>query len=369
MLSVLFDHQIFTLQKYGGISRYFVDLATGLLEHRCASPKILSGYHFNHYLSCAPPEIRTPSLFLPYSSHRFVNRFLNPAHYAYISAMCSLTKPHVIHRTYYSHPCKQPPNLPTVITVYDMINERFPQHFPNNHVTLESKRNAIHSSDHIICISKTTLNDLLAIYPSVEKKASCVYIDVPKPKVNASKRLLESSRPYILYVGHRKGYKNFDVLLRSFLSTKELHDNFDLFAFGGPPFSPTETAQILASGVNPSSVLQLSGPDSQLYALLSSAQCLVYPSLYEGFGIPPIEAMHLGCPVVASHSSCLPEVLSEAALFFDPSSISDLTNVLLKLLNSSTLRHELVHSGLSQASLYDNGRMIRRTSKIYHSLI
>lgn len=369
MLSVFFDHQIFTLQKFGGISRYFVDLATGLRDLRCATPKIVSGYHFNHYLSLSPRAIRIPSLFLPYSSHRIVNRCLNPAHNAYISAICKLTNPHIVHHTYYLRPCKQPSGTPSVITVYDMINEKFPQYFPNNHITLESKRQAIYSSDHIICISKTTLNDLLEIYPSVENKASCVYIDVPKPKVATLNPVPHGLRPYILYVGHRKGYKNFDILLRSFLASKELHENYDLLAFGGPPLTPAESAQILSSGVNPNSILQLSGPDTQLYELLSSAQCLVYPSLYEGFGIPPIEAMHLGCPVVASYSSCLPEVLSNAALYFDPSSIRDITNVLLKILNSSSLRHQLVHAGYNQASLYDNGNMIRRTANIYHSLI
>ena len=369
MLSIFFDYQIFALQKFGGISRYFVDLATGLHKLGSVNAKIVSAYHFNHYLSCAPSDIRTPSLYLPYSTHRLINRCLNPAHRTYTSAMCSRINPHLVHRTYYAHTGDTSSTLPSVITVYDMINEKFPHYFPNNHITVHRKKEAIFSADHIICISKTTLNDLLMIYPSVRHKASCVYLDVPKPKASNSTENFRHPRPYILYVGHRNGYKNFDVLLRSFLSTKELYTHYDLVAFGGPPLSKSESSQILASGVNTNRVFHLNGPDTLLYALLRSAQCLVYPSLYEGFGIPPIEAMHLGCPVVASHSSCLPEILSEAALFFDPLSVSDMTKALQLVLNNTHTRKRLVDSGFLQASQYDNGNMIKLTSRIYNSVI
>ena len=369
MLSVFFDHQIFTLQKYGGISRYFVDLALGLKKQNLAKPKIISAFHFNEYLRSVRPPARTPSLFLPYSSHRLLNRCFNPAHNAYTNSIIQQLSPDIIHHTYYSGPSSDKTNIPNVLTVYDMIHEKYPENFPNSHILVEAKRQAILSADSIICISNTTLNDLVEIYPTVAQKATPILLDVPKPHIPYSTLPCLPSRPFILYVGHRQGYKNFATLLRSYLSSKHLYQDYDLVAFGGGPFSSNELAHIANSRVPTKSVTHLSGPDTVLHTLLKTAACLVYPSLYEGFGIPPVEAMHLGCPVVASHSSCLPEVLSDAALYFDPLSSSDLTNVLRKLLGDSELIKHMASAGRSHASTFATGTMIRKTHQLYASLI
>lgn len=367
-LSVLFDHQIFTLQKYGGVSRYFVQLASGLLRSQSVIPKVVAAYHFNDYLRKAPSLLRTPSLALPYSAHRPINRCLSSFHRSYSSTVAHLLNPDIIHHTYYFHNNERSRRTPRVVTVYDMINEIYPESFPNNNVTVEAKKAAVRDADHVICISQNTLDDLLTFYPEVEKKATSIHLDVPNPALLHDIPTINRKRPYILYVGQRFGYKNFDLLLDVYLSTELLYKNFDLVAFGGPPFSANETAKIDESEANPHAIIHCNGPDDHLYAFLKSAQCLVYPSLYEGFGIPPLEAMHLGCPVVASHSSCLPEVLGEGVFYIDPFSAIDMRSALTNLLGSTHLQKELIRQGYMQSSKYASGKMINKTQSIYASL-
>src|SRR5439155_12251123 len=138
-------------------------------------------------------------------------------------------------------------------------------------------------------------------------------------------------RPYLLFVGNRGTYKNFDLLARTYARSDRLQREFDIVCFGGQRES-SHPARLEQLGIA-SRVQYFSGGDQVLANLYRHAFALVYPSKYEGFGIPPLEAMHYGCPVIASNAGSLPEVVADAGLMFDPNSEDDLLNKLYRLID------------------------------------
>ena len=157
-----------------------------------------------------------------------------------------------------------------------------------------------------------------------------------------SKEKKQAKNPFILYVGSRSHYKNFDKFIVACSNSKIIKNNIKILAFGGGPFNKNELLKLKELGFNDNSVKQVSGDDHTLVDLYSKAFCFVYPSLYEGFGLPPLEAMASGCPVVSSNTSSMPEVINGAAEFFNPNNIDDIRFAIEKVINSDERRKELV---------------------------
>ncbi|MGH8526939.1 MAG: glycosyltransferase family 4 protein, partial [Gammaproteobacteria bacterium] len=176
------------------------------------------------------------------------------------------------------------------------------------------------------------------------------------------------SRPYFLYVGARAGYKNFQRLLVAFANIASLRLDVQLCAVGAP-FNAAE-ARAIAD-------LKLSGRvesydrvnDEHLAKLYRCSLALVYPSLYEGFGIPPVEAMMCGTAVVASNSSSLPEVIGNAGLLFNPESTDELADLLLLLIDNPGERERLVARGRERARVFSWERTAAQTFEVYRSVI
>ena len=203
-----------------------------------------------------------------------------------------------------------------------MIHEIFPREFLKSDKTIFLKKKAIDRADHIICISENTKSDLINIYSINEQKISVVHNGFTHgdsiKKVNLNEFYF-SKKPYFLYVGERNGYKNFNFLLEAFNKSEKLKKTMNLVCFGGAPFSQSEINQIYNLGFNKNQIMHFSGSDSLLKSFYhtSYASALIFPSLYEGFGIPPFEAMSNKCPVIANNTSCLPEVIGNAGEFFE----------------------------------------------------
>ena len=163
-------------------------------------------------------------------------------------------------------------------------------------------------ADHVICISENTRSDLLKIWDCDPSKVSVVHLgfDSFAARNKQVKALNKNiSRDYILFVGARKGHKNFERLLEAYSSKKSLSDNFSLICFGGGSFCDDEEKKLKNLGIA-NKVIQMNGSDELLASLYQNADLFVYPSLYEGFGIPPLEAMSAGCPVAAARTSRYP---------------------------------------------------------------
>ena len=178
-----------------------------------------------------------------------------------------------------------------------------------------------------------------------------------------------SRRPYLLHVGGRAGYKNFETLLRAYAGQPALAREFDLVAFGAGDFDTKERELIGALGLSDSQVRQVGGGDSILTDLYQGAALFVYPSRYEGFGIPPLEAMSFDCPVVCSNSSSIPEVVGDAAVFFEPASSDSIANAIQSVLSNDTLRETLIARGRARNKMFSWERCAEQTLDIYRKLL
>ncbi len=366
-MKVVYDHQIFSLQRYGGISRYFFELAKNLSESSVdgLNINVNAPFYVNNYLAGAPASLNVFGKHL--SVFRGVERFCRGANAIFSPVSIRALRPDIVHETYYSSHSLASHSGRTVITVYDMIHELFPQLFAVGDRTSISKRKAVKRADHVICISEHTRQDLVRLFDVPIEKTSVVHLGFSLTASRFDEGVVPN-RPYLLYVGMRGGYKNFETFLRAYASQLCLKENFDLVAFGGGEFTTEEHAMIERLGVA-AQVRHQGGGDDTLAAYYKRAALFVYPSLYEGFGIPPLEAMSYGCPVVCSNTSSIPEVVGAAARMFDPCSIESLVEAMLDVLQSSGVCEELRVLGLARVKEFSWHRCALETHAIYRRLL
>lgn len=364
-LKVLYDHEIFSRQATGGISRYFVDLLTAFHKEE-VSPMVLAPFHANTMLRTLPSayvqgiDLRSPHFYTVKAPFFFINHAINRLQGIIQSA-------DLVHETYYAPRANFGKKRPVVITIHDFVHERYPELFSKLDNSVFLKRNAIQRADHLICISENTKNDLERFYPTVKTPTSVIYHGLSSPiELNINEQ--PNAKPYILYVGSRMAYKNFGVLLQAFAQNKRLKSNFELLAFGGGAFSADEQAQIHALGLS-KVVKQTGGNDYQLAAAYKMAVAMVYPSLYEGFGFPPLEAMSYHCPVIAANTSCLPEILEDSVSYFNPTKPEELVHCLLQLVDDDGFRRTLIEKGKMHIRRFSWRSTAAKTLEVYRGLV
>jgi len=363
-MKITFDSQIFTLQEYGGISRYICSLATHLAELDGVDASIIAPFYFNAYLENLPKHI-VSGIKIPKIPK--TGRVFHQSSLWLTRRAISKLAPHIVHETYFTEKSVAPKGVHTVVTVYDMIHELFPDAFSKQDKTSAQKCIATQRADHVICISESTRKDLLELFDLPEDKVSVVYLGFDNliPEISETHK----TKPYLLYVGQRGGYKNFDGFLRAYASSLWLRDNFDVLCFGGGSFSSAEKKLFADLILSENAITQINGSDSKLADCYRGAALFVYPSLYEGFGIPPLEAMSLGCPVVCSNNSSIPEVVGEAGEYFDPNDIDSMRTAMERVLNSLARRAELIDFGVTRRAQFSWQRCAKETLAIYRNLI
>ena len=359
---IVYDHQIFCWQEYGGISRYFFELARRVAHAEDFSASIVAPLHVNSYIDQKDIEvhgIRIPKLKNSGRILDFVDSLISPS-------MVRKMKPDLLHETYYRKKGFAPKGRPTVLTVFDMTHEKYPEEFLSRDNTAELKKAAVSRADHIICISENTRRDLIEILDVPVEKTSVVHLGYSLTE-DASCNEIPQARPYLLYVGARGSYKNFSRLLEAYAASAHLKNNFDLVAFGGGAFSTTEKERIGVLGVE-NSVVHKSGSDAVLASLYARAAAFVYPSIYEGFGIPLLEAMSQGCPVICSDASSFPEIAGNAASYFDPFEGESMRAAIEGVVDSDELRGRFIASGRERAAQFSWDRTAMETMNIYKEL-
>ena len=180
---------------------------------------------------------------------------------------------------------------------------------------------------------------------------------------------LDNERPFLLYVGWREWYKNFKPFLKSISRSKSIMNDFDIIAFGGGEFTVEELKLMTELGFRNGQVRQISGSDKLLAKYYSQARAFIFPSLYEGFGLPPLEAMSYNCPVISSNASCMPEVVGDAAEYFDPNSLDEMLESVEKTVYSDSRINELVSLGKQQIKKYSWQKCASETLSVYQSII
>jgi len=199
-------------------------------------------------------------------------------------------------------------------------------------------------------------------------KVSVVHLgfDSQQSTKPAAKRLVDE--PFLLYVGVRSGYKNFQRLLEAYASSATLHENFRLVCFGGGGFGHSEIRQIKKLDLPVDKLVWIGGDDEVLMQLYGQATAFVYPSLYEGFGIPPLEAMAHACPVVCSRGSSISEVVGNAGEYFDPLDSATIVHAIENVADSQSRAAELIKLGQERIKHFTWEQCARRTHDVYSSL-
>ncbi len=245
-----------------------------------------------------------------------------------------------------------------------MIHELYYEQFPKSDKTIEHKKLALKRADHIICISRNTQKDLIKIQNIDINKTSVVHLGFSF-KTEHQNFMVAGIKPYILFVGLRNGYKNFSNFVKAYSSSKLIYNNFKIVCFGGGKFDIEEMRLFEEFKISNDLIVQLSGDDIILKKYYSNASVVIYPSLYEGFGIPPLEAMACGCPVVCSNSSSLPEVVGDAAHLFDPTSIESIKYALEMTLFNNDVREKLILKGFKRIKSFSWEKCAKETYEIY----
>lgn len=367
-MRIVFDHQIFQTQTYGGISRYVVEVARRLARMPGNEVQIAAGLHLNGHLTDLAPELcvgryRAADKF-PQPLRRRVNKAFS---YVALRAL----SPQVVHETYYLPKPIAPKKVPVVVTVHDMIHELMPQHFPTDSLDAIWKRKAVARADAIVCVSENTRRDLIALLPAecASKPIRVIHHGFAKPLFAATDVVaaakLTNGKPFVLYIGTRVTYKNFGTLLTAFSKLGKENRDLNLVAFGGGNLSAGEQADISGLGLH-GRIIQFGGSDGLLAALFNTAQAFVYPSLYEGFGMPILEAFAAQCPVICSSTAISREVAGDAADYFEPNDAEQLSH----MISSNVMRTPSRHAAAGvRLKLFDWDKSSVLHSELYSNLL
>lgn len=268
---------------------------------------------------------------------------------------------------------------PYIVTIHDTTISYFPGKKKNKwwHKAAYNLiiRHAIFGSKAIISVSENTKKDIIKLYRANPHKITTIHNGLGKDfkpatqkQQDALRKKYDLSRKFILYTGVWREHKNLVRLIRTFgiLFRKNILPDLQLVIAGKEdPFYPEvkETIQSLQL----QNQVKLVGfvPTKDLSPLYSAASAYVFPSLYEGFGFPPLEAMSTKTPVAASKTSSIPEVCSDAALYFDPYEVSDMSQKIEKILTDEKLQKELIKKGLEQIKKYDWEKCYQETWEVY----
>jgi alpha-1,3-rhamnosyl/mannosyltransferase len=275
--------------------------------------------------------------------------------------------------TAYRMPCRQ------VITIYDVISARYPEYLPSPVLRLifeVTTRLALRSTDRILTLSEASCRDLVGLY-RVERGRIAVtplaadpwFKPADETTIEELKRRRGLPHQYVLYVGSNKPHKNLPRLVEAWAQVAQYAVRTTLLIAGHEdPRYPQARQRAAALGLE--SVVFL-GPvvEKDLPALYSGAELFVFPSLYEGFGLPVIEAMACGVPVACSNTSSLPEVAGQAAVLFDPLDVDAMAAAILEVLDDADRRAELARRSLERAAQFSWERTAQQTLLAYRQAV
>jgi glycosyltransferase involved in cell wall biosynthesis len=361
-MKILFTHDVFSTQKFGGVSRGFIEMIKRLRRMRSDSTfDIYSGLYINQYLKGLTSNwgLNIPAM----KNTGFIRKKVNDVSQ---EIFITIMKPNIIHQTYYSA-FSFARNMKTVITVPDMIHEMYPRMFSDKGITSYFKRKCCERAGTIIAISNTTKNDLVRLFGIESAKIQVIYLANALEGVSPDLKEKPAVPNYILYVGDRHGYKNFMGLIYAYAHSERIKKSFFLVCFGGGEFSPNEKNEIRLLGLD-KHLIQINGNDRKLALYYQNARALVYSSLYEGFGLPLLEAMSYRCPIICSDAGSLAETAGNAAIYFDPKIPDSIQVTLEESLFNDGLLKETAHEGIKRNRLFSWEKCAQETLNVYKCL-
>jgi len=365
-IRIAFDCQKFCVQNRGGITKYFFNLALQFTRQKI-NIKVFAPFHCNAYLQKLHKSIQT-GFYFPFYFASFQERIF------WINLLISKIlihqhRPDIVHETYFSPYKTTPRGCKTVITVFDMIHDKFPNLYPKLSER-KNKAKAIQKANHILCISESTKNDLIALQNVPAERITVTYLGVDKPANSVTKNMSERPlpEPYLLYVGNRGPHKNFSGLIRS-LKIINSSQNFKIVVFGLFPFTTEEKELFKNEYIDTERIVFVSGDEEKLQRFYQHAVAHVVPSFYEGFGLTALEAMVCDCPVICSRTSSLPEVVGDAAEFFDPARPEDIASAISRVINQPSKRLEMIEKGRIQHKKFSWEKTAKETLQVYKKIL
>ncbi len=291
----------------------------------------------------------------------------------------------LIHFTHFNVPILTPVKF--IVTIHDLILTKFPTTRASTLSPFFYKiKNlaykiviwlAVKRAKKIIAVSKHTCEDIVDKFKVKKEKVAVVYEGVSKlfqtrcaTKQGALDvlRKYKISRPFLLYVGNAYPHKNLEKLINVFLKLKAKHSDLNLVLVGKEDYFYKRLKEYANKKKAPVIFVGFV-PDEDLDVFFKEALCYVFPSLYEGFGLPPLEAMTQGCPVVSSNQSCLPEIFENAAVYFDPHKENDIIETIEEVIKDKNLRAKLVEKGFNQYKKFSWDKAAEETVKVYKEVL
>ncbi len=382
-MKILYDYQTFYIQDFGGISRLFFELLNSY-KNTSIQTKLGLLRSDNHYIS-------TSNDFLIKRKIRHQN-WLVPIHFPGKGTMFKILEDKkflgqgaekknclnlleendfdIFHPTYYDDYFFEKIKKPFIITIYDLIHEKFAGYFSYKDIGLVNKKNILEKAKLIIAISENTKKDIIDIYKINPDKIKVTHLAnslVENKNTITSIPFLNFMKNYILFVGNRFLYKNFKKFITAIAPL--LKNDLYLIAAGGNEFDAQEKQNLIELGIESRVVYFPIHNDDELLQLYKNASLFVFPSLYEGFGIPILEAFASNCPVACSDTSSLPEVAGNAAFYFDPTNEKSIFEEVKKALSSQSEIKNKIELGQARLENFSWEKTANETLKVYEEAI
>lgn len=349
---VYFDNLIFSLQRAGGISVVWQNLIYNLLEL-----SNLKDIRFIEYKN-AMQNIFRVNLNLPSSHINIINKF-NPIIEQFKSPKIVSDNKFIFHSSYF-RTCNNP-NAINITTVHDFIYEQGNPTWKQK-LRIRLNYNAIRKSDAVVCISENTKKDLFKYLPEIDQsKVHVIYNGVSQDYYPLGEIPYPEYRSYVLFVGGRQGYKNFDFLVKALEKV-----DYKLLICG-VPFTNKEKSLLDRFIPNRYKLIEYPS-NNDLNKIYNSVDCLVYPSSYEGFGLPVLEAQRAGCPVIALAASSIPEIVGNYPLLIPILKEPYLIDALAKI-KDPEIRAKVIDSGFQAANRFSWRKMAEEYLNLYNILL
>lgn len=361
-MEVYYDPQTFLRQRAGGISRLFSDLVRefddapelgvdAVLPFRLSNNTLAAKELPHRRVRSTPGWLPRGVLYAPWWLRG-----------AWAPGGCD-----IVHHTYYSSRfLGAPRSARQVTTVYDMIPELFAgtEHFTGSHL---AKREYVERCDLVICISQSTLQDMHEIYGNIARRTAVVPLAVQagfRPGLDPVPGLPPD---YLLYVGKRHGYKDFNLLPEALEHLRDAGISIPLVVVGAP-LTKAESDDLDQRHLS-HLVVQVGLDDEQLRHAYSNCSVLVQTSRYEGFGLTPLEGMASGVPVVIANSSSMPEVGGDVARYFEPGDAVGLAQAISSCVSDDGARSDMARRGVERAAGFSTRALAERTAREYGALL
>lgn len=382
-MRILYDYQIFSRQDFGGISKCFCELIANMPAdiQTSIATKRSNNIHLRHSglvdgLQASKMTVETFSRKFPlrgyYKLYEFLNAFGmihgDDIYDRHLSVrQLKAQQFDVFHPTFFSpYFLKYIGRKPWVMTIHDMMPELFPEHFGKNDQQIQFKRRHLSEASAIIAVSESTKRDIVRLLGVSEDKITVVYHGGPSVERINEKPLV--AQPYFLYVGMRHVYKNFKQTAIDFAEFAAKHPETRLVCTG-LPFTEEEKQLFSELGIL-SATVYYPATDQQLKNLYANAVGFIFPSLYEGFGMPTLEAFAYGCPVLLNKIPVFREIAADAALFFhSEEGLSNLPALLETVYGmSKEQRKQIIDKGFARLATFSWKKSATKLAGIYRQV-